>query len=96
MTLIHVFQGTFSVYEKYHAVHDMVAECLETPLPFVLYDGHRLEVSDYERPLVELRWAPSVLLNFAWHPEVANEVSAQIGPNPRYLKEEVSALVSTE
>ncbi len=35
------------MYEKYRKVADLVTECLETPLPFVLHDagGRRLEVS---------------------------------------------------
>ena len=32
-----VLQGTFSVHERYRAVHDFVADNLEFVLPFVLY-----------------------------------------------------------
>eukprot|EP00095_Tigriopus_kingsejongensis_P004109 maker-scaffold122_size333723-snap-gene-0.19 protein:Tk04109 transcript:maker-scaffold122_size333723-snap-gene-0.19-mRNA-1 annotation:"ubx domain-containing protein 6-like" len=90
-----VLQGTFSVYERYRVVHDFVAECLETPLPFVLYEvggGHRLEPSDYDSNLLDLDLVPSSKLTFAWHPDVADEVKAQLGPNPDYLKAEVRLL----
>ncbi|TRY67459.1 hypothetical protein TCAL_08029 [Tigriopus californicus] len=87
-----VIQGTFSVYEKYRAIHDFVAECLEHPLPFVLYEagsgGHRLEQGDYDKTLMDLELIPSSLMTFAWHPEVAEEVKAQIGENATYLKVE--------
>ena len=92
-----VLQGTFSVYEKYRAVHDYVCECLATPLPFVLYEtSHRLEPCDYDKFLVDLHLVPSAILTFAWHPEVAEEVTQQLGPKPTYLKEEVFALISNE
>ena len=43
---IFIFQGTFSVYEKFKMVEEFVSECLEHPLPFILNDsasGQRME-----------------------------------------------------
>lgn len=85
------------MYESYRRVHDFVSECLEFSLPFVLYEtagGHRLEVADYEKSLLDLSLVPSAQLTFAWHPEVADEISQQLGPKPHYLKDEVRSLLS--
>ncbi len=46
----------------------------------------------YESSLSELSLAPSALLTFAWHPEVAAEVAQQLGPNPVFLRPDVAAL----
>ena len=92
-----VLQATFSVYEKYRCVHDLITESLEFPLPFLLYEaagGKRLEIEDYETTLSELDLAPSALLTFGWHPEVAAEVKMQVGQNPVYLKADLMSLLS--
>ncbi len=78
----------------FRQVNDLVGECLETPLPFVLHDagGRRLEVEHYNSSLAELSLVPSALLTFAWHPEVAEDVASQLGPNPKYLSQQVAGL----
>ena len=95
---VRLLQGTFSVYERYRAVHDYVAENLEFVLPFVLYaaggGSQRLEMSDYDSSLADLGLVPSAVLTFAWHPEVAAEVSEQMGPNPTFLKPDICALAA--
>ena len=76
-------------------MHDFVAESLETPLPFVLYEtSTRLEQSDYDKLLVDMKLAPSALLTFNWHPDVAAEIQAQMGERPVFLKPDIMALAS--
>ncbi len=53
-------------------------------------------MEQYEETLSELSLAPSALLTFAWHPEVAAEVAQQLGPNPAYLRADVAALITAE
>ncbi len=53
-------------------------------------------MANYDETLSELSLAPSALLTFAWHPEVANEVASQLGPNPAYLKEEIVGLARVQ
>lgn len=82
------------MYEHYRCVHDFVAESLEVPLPFVLYDqGRRLEQDDYDTALVDLSLAPSAILTFNWHPEVAQEVKEQMGGNELFLREDLMQLI---
>ena len=90
------FQGTFGVYEKFQMVEEFVSDCLEHPLPFILYDsasGQRMEDSK-ESSLIDLGLVPTSILSFAWHPEVAEEVKSQLGPNAVYLRDDVTALIS--
>ncbi len=57
MKTLSFVQATFSVYEKFRQLSDLVTECLETPLPFVLHDagGRRLEVKKtWEKNLASL------------------------------------------
>ena len=89
------------MYENYRCIHDFVAEALETPLPFVLYEAGasgstRLETRDYDTRLVEMSLVPSALLTFAWHPEVAAEVQQQMQPGQPFLKAEYMALASEQ
>ena len=85
------------MHERYRAVHDYVAEHLEIPAPFVLYEsGTRLEVTDYDSALLDLHLAPSTLLIFAWHPEIADEIASQMPEGQQvFLKGEIKALAST-
>ncbi len=41
------------MYEKFRQLSDLVTECLETPLPFVLHDagGRRLEVKKHRKTI---------------------------------------------
>ena len=55
-----------------------------------------MQMANYDETLSELSLAPSALLTFAWHPEVANEVASQLGPNPAYLKEEIVGLARVQ
>lgn len=81
-------------------VEEFVTECLEHPLPFVLLDtasGQKLdEESVKESNLIDLGLVPTSLLSFAWHPEVAEEVKQQLGPNAAYLKDDVAALAKSD
>ena len=72
-----------------------MAESLKTPLPFVLYEtSTRLEQSDYDSMLVDLKLAPSALLTFSWHPDVAAEIQSQMEKGAAYLKEDLMALTA--
>ena len=92
------FQGTFGVYEKFQNVEDFVSECLEHPLPFILYDaaasGQAMDQECKENSLMELALVPTSILSFAWHPDVAEEVKSQLGPNAVYLRDDITALIS--
>ena len=84
------------MYEKFKSVEEFVGECLEHPLPFVLFDsasGQRMEDSK-ETSLIDLGLVPTSVLSFAWHPEVAEEVKSQLGPNAAYLRDDVTSLIS--
>lgn len=93
-----VLQGTFGVYEKFQNVEDFVSECLEHPLPFILYDaaasGQAMDQECKENSLMELALVPTSILSFAWHPDVAEEVKSQLGPNAVYLRDDITALIS--
>jgi len=95
-----VLQGTFSVYEKFKMVEEFVSDSLEHPLPFVLHDaansGQIVENENFDTPLTELGLIPTSILNFAWHPEVADEVKQQLGPNASYLKDSILALAKSD
>lgn len=79
-------------------VSDFVADCLEHPLPFVLHDGasgQKLEAEvTRDASLIDLGLMPTSILNFGWHPEVAEEVKQQLGPNAPYLRLDISSLAS--
>lgn len=95
-----VLQGTFSVYEKFKMVEEFVSDSLEHPLPFVLHDaansGQVVEGENFDTSLTELGLIPTSILNFAWHPEVADEVKQQLGPNASYLKDSILALAKSD
>jgi len=95
-----VLQGTFSVYEKFKMVEEFVADCLEHPLPFVLHDaansGQALDSENFDSSLTDLGLIPTTILSFAWHPEVADEVKQQLGPNAAYLKDSIMALAKSD
>jgi len=95
-----VLQGTFSVYEKFKMVEEFVADNLEHPLPFLLHDaaksGQVLENESLESSLSDLGLIPSSILSFAWHPDVAEEVKQQLGPNAAYLKDSIMALAKSD
>lgn len=88
------------MYEKFRMVEEFVTECLEHPLPFVLLDtasGQKLDEEPVkESNLIDLGLVPTSLLSFAWHPEVAEEVKQQLGPNSAYLKDDVAALAKSD
>ncbi|XP_026316157.1 UBX domain-containing protein 6 [Hyposmocoma kahamanoa] len=91
-----LLQGTFSVYERYHEIHDFVAENLEhSDLPFILNTptGHKLLLEeDANKTLIDLRLVPATVLTFAWHSSVIEEINNS--PNKDvYLKPEVMLLV---
>ena len=84
-------------------VEDFVSENLEHPLPFVLYDSASgqsfpdmtegdSDRSKNQESLIDLGLVPTSVLSFAWHPEVAEEIKAQLGPEATYLKDSVLAL----
>ncbi|CAG9839959.1 unnamed protein product [Diabrotica balteata] len=90
-------QGTFSVYEKFSEVLEFVKENLEHEgLPFVLSlsTGHRLEESDKDSALLDLRLVPATILLFQWDPSIENDLKAA-GGNTAYLKPEVMLLVQS-
>ena len=86
------------MYEKFQNVEDFVSECLEHPLPFILYDaaasGQAMDQECKENSLMELALVPTSILSFAWHPDVAEEVKSQLGPNAVYLRDDITALIS--
>lgn len=96
-----VLQGTFSVYEKFKLVYDFVGDNLEHPLPFLLCDTcpggqQRLEAeAARDASLMDLGLVPTAVLNFAWHPDMAQEIKSQLGPNAKFLKDEIAALATT-
>ena len=93
-----IFQGTFSVYEKLRNVDEFISECLEHPLPFVLHDGAAggQILEDKDSQLIEAGLVPTALLNFAWHPEVAEEVRQQLGSQAAFLKDHILALAKSD
>ncbi|CAH1169858.1 unnamed protein product [Phaedon cochleariae] len=89
-------QGTFSVYEKFSEILDFVKENLEHEgLPFILSvpTGHKLEESDKESTLADLRLVPATILMFQWDPLVEEDLRA--AGNIAYLKPEVMLLVQS-
>ncbi|XP_028133703.1 UBX domain-containing protein 6 [Diabrotica virgifera virgifera] len=90
-------QGTFSVYEKFSEVVEFVKENLEHEgLPFVLSlsTGHRLEESDKDNTLMDLRLVPATILLFQWDASIENDLKAA-GGNTAYLKPEIMLLVQS-
>lgn len=90
-----LLQGTFSVYERYNEIHEFVRENLEHDLPFVLNTptGHKLiSEEDANKTLIDLRLVPAIILTFAWHSSVAEQIHNS--PNKDvFLKPEVMVLV---
>lgn len=83
------------MYERYNEVHEFVRENLEHDLPFVLNmpTGHKLiPEEDANKTLIDLRLVPAIILTFAWHSSVAEQIHNS--PNKDvYLKPEVMVLV---
>ena len=79
---------------------EFVSDNLEHPLPFILHDaassGQVLENESLESSLTDLGLIPTSILSFAWHPDVAEEVKQQLGPNAAYLKDSVMALAKSD
>lgn len=91
-----LFQGTFSVYEKFSEVIDFVKENLEHDgLPFILNTptGQKFEESDKESSLLDLRLVPATILIFEWDPSIEQDLKA--AGNITYLKPEVMLLVES-
>ena len=63
---------------------------------FSLISGQIVENENFDTPLTELGLIPTSILNFAWHPEVADEVKQQLGPNASYLKDSILALAKSD
>ena len=63
---------------------------------FPLISGQIVENENFDTPLTELGLIPTSILNFAWHPEVADEVKQQLGPNASYLKDSILALAKSD
>ncbi len=47
-----------------------------------------------ESTLCDLGLVPTSILNFGWHPDVADEIRTQLGNNAVYLKDEIANLAS--
>jgi hypothetical protein len=80
-------------------VFNFVTENLLHQLPFVLYDAgsaSRLGDSDAESSLLDLGLVPSTLLNFSWHPDMAEEIQSGLGNIDTYLREDIAALAKSE
>ena len=58
--------------------------------------GQVLENESLESSLTDLGLIPTSILSFAWHPDVAEEVKQQLGPNAAYLKDSVMALAKSD
>ncbi|KOB68280.1 putative UBX domain-containing protein 1 [Operophtera brumata] len=91
-----LLQGTFFVYERYTEIHEFVRDSLElSEFPFVLVTptGQKLTIDDdANKTLVDLRLVPTIVLNFAWHASVAQDIKDS--PNKdMYLKPEIMVLV---
>ena len=44
----------------------------------------------------DLGLIPACILNFAWHPDMVEEIKQQLGPNAIYLKDEIAALAKSD
>lgn len=90
-------QGTFSVYEKFSEVVAFVQSNLEHDLPFILLSptGQKMEDSDSESTLFELRLVPATILIFQWDPSIQKEIELQGKGSLNYLKPEVMMLVQS-
>lgn len=82
------------MYEKFSEVIDFIQQNLEhSGLPFVLSlpTGHKLEESDYDSTLMQLRLVPATILTFQWDTSIGEELSTVSS----YLKPEVMMLMQT-
>ena len=87
------------MYERFQEVIDFVTDNLLHQLPFVLYDagsGGRLGDQEAESSLIDLGLVPSTLLTFSWHPDMIEEIQSGLGTSDSYLREDISALASSE
>ena len=55
-----------------------------------------MENESLESSLTDLGLIPTSILNFAWHPDMAEEVKQQLGPNAAYLKDSIMALAKSD
>lgn len=88
-------QGTFAVFEPVNAILEFVRENLDqSGLPFTLAmpTGHKLEESDGEKTMVDLRLVPATILTFEWDPEFADAINAA---STTILKPDVMMLVQS-
>lgn len=89
------FQGTFAVFEPVNAILEFVRENLDqSGLPFTLAmpTGHKLEESDGEKTMVDLRLVPASILTFEWDPEFADAINAA---STTILKPDVMMMVQS-
>ena len=63
---------------------------------FQLISGQALGSENFDSSLTDLGLIPTTILSFAWHPEVADEVKQQLGPNAAYLKDSIMALAKSD
>ena len=49
-----------------------------------------------ENIISDLGLIPACILNFAWHPDMVEEIKQQLGPNAIYLKDEIAALAKSD
>ena len=60
---------------------EFVTDALEYPLPFVLFVAGKGQIdseSSEQITLLDMGLIPSAILTFKWHPDVAEEVEAQL------------------
>ena len=46
--------------------------------------------------LIDLGLIPASILNFSWHPEVADEIKQQLGSNTIYLKDDIASQAKSD
>lgn len=82
------------MYEKFSEVLNFVQENLEhAGLPFVLSlpTGHKLEESDRDSTLAQLKLVPATILTFQWDASIGDELTTASS----YLKPEIMMLMQT-
>lgn len=92
--VVFIFQGTFSVYEKFSEIIEFVQENLEHDCPFILSSptGHKYEDADSDSTLMQLRLVPATILTFQWDPSIAEEITSVTAT---YLKPDVMMLIQS-
>lgn len=83
------------MFEQLHAVYDFVRENLEIgDLPFnlILPTGHKIDESENDKTLVDMRLVPAAILMFEWNPEYADAINAA---SNTILKPEVMMLLQS-